>query len=122
VSSGVTLAHVGVLHCFWTCSHSEDSGRIHAASSWMLLMVTSEDSGGIHAASSGMLLMVTSEDSGGIHTASSGMLLMVTRQDHCFRSKADHSENGNWELTSSELIPSVWKGASMFRLPYSCEG
>jgi hypothetical protein len=95
---GVTLTHVGVLRCFWTCSHNEDSGGIHTASSGMLLV-----------------LMVTSEDSGGIHTASSGMLLMVTRQDHCIRSKADHSENGDWDLTASyELIPSVWNGAAMF--------
>jgi hypothetical protein len=54
----VTLAHVGVLRCFWTCSHSEDSGGIHEAplASGMLLMVTIEDSGGIHTASSEMLL------------------------------------------------------------------
>jgi hypothetical protein len=42
---------------------------------------------------------------------------MVSRQDHCVRSKADHSENGNWDLTASsasasELIPSVWNGAA----------
>jgi len=41
----------------------------------------------------------------GSHTASSGIPPTVTRQDRCIGSKAGHSEDGGWGLTTSSGQP-----------------